>query len=644
MLKPLNSLRGMIMSDDKWNLEYNAYSALYHCVKGLITTKGKLAHKIVSTIPDQNDRNLEIKNEDRLRKKLFAEIQHRYNKRINFHELKTGLFLFPDSKIHDMDIIKFNLISSDEEEEEMNYSGKYIIYPKTFICSKCDDFVTVYNTWDKFNPNKCRNKGCDGFYEQMSIVLYCEDCGRVKELSVYNCKEHPNAHTRLKREERDALITWKAICPECQRMGKPPVRIFDISSCNHYDSKLGKSISSKKSKKFQPLTIKEGGIFTPVVLTCVDIPKTEHVELENLEYLMLGLHLGNFKTMSEDLDEIDLYTIEDLLEGYNNQTMKKRRFRSSEYAQLSPELKEKKWKEEFYIDFINQVIENLRSEFEGIDLETLNDYFALSGFFSDDTEVIMSFEEHINSKNDKDRSEMFKKFEKLKTEIGLEDIKYLSSMTLISCCIGIIKGINKFYEDEFVPHFDIIWKKNPNEKYNSYAYPFETEGLIIDLDKVKVCNWLIENEFLDHNIIKDYDVAKNILLKIETNSPEYEALKTLLHTLSHILINRASVYTGLDSDSCSEIIFTNQASILIYSTSNINIGGFSYIFENYLFDWFKDVKMDISDCTFDPTCIFENGACFSCLYLPEYVCTEFNHYLDRNVFLGTEPRHKKGYW
>ena len=51
----------------------------------------------------------------------------------------------------------------------------------------------------------------------------------------------------------------------------------------------------------------------------------------------------------------------------------------------------------------------------------------------------------------------------------------------------------------------------------------------------------------------------------------------------------------------------------------------------------------MNDCVFDPTCIDEKGACFSCVYLPEFVCSHFNDFLDRDVFLG-ENRFKKGFW
>ena len=137
--------------------------------------------------------------------------------------------------------------------------------------------------------------------------------------------------------------------------------------------------------------------------------------------------------------------------------------------------------------------------------------------------------------------------------------------------------------------------------------------------------------------------AEEFLFELDETSEEYENLKTLIHTFAHILINRSSLYTGLNSDSCGELLFPKAGSFLIYSTSNINIGGFSFVFENSLFEWFNNVKLEVNDCVFDPTCIDEKGACFSCVYLPEFVCSHFNDFLDRDVFLG-ENRFKKGYW
>ena len=131
---------------------------------------------------------------------------------------------------------------------------------------------------------------------------------------------------------------------------------------------------------------------------------------------------------------------------------------------------------------------------------------------------------------------------------------------------------------------------------------------------------------------------------MEDDSPAFDGVRTLIHTFSHILIRRSSLYTGIDEDSCSEILFPKSAAFLLYSTSNINIGGFKYVFENSLSNWFEDIKLDIDDCVFDPSCLNDGGACFSCLYLPEYVCSEFNGQLDRDVFSAKTERWKKGFW
>ena len=135
---------------------------------------------------------------------------------------------------------------------------------------------------------------------------------------------------------------------------------------------------------------------------------------------------------------------------------------------------------------------------------------------------------------------------------------------------------------------------------------------MIDLDKIEVVNWLIDNNYLSQNKVSNEKAAKDILIEIEENSLAENAIKKLIHTLSHVLIRRSSLYTGIDDDSCSEILFPKSAAFLIYSTSNINIGGFRYVFENSLNNWFQDIKLDMEDCVFDPSCLSDGGACFSC--------------------------------
>jgi len=597
---------------NKTKYTFPAYSTLYHTVKGLIFMRGDFAYKVTYLLRDENGKNLKINNENRLKNKLFNEIIRRYQSRIDKYNLLVAKL--SKSRRNDVEIVKFKLVESMDEEES-GYSGRYTIYPRTFVCSKCGDFrVLKKKELSTFNPNKCRIQGCDGKYEQVSILMFCEQCGKIGPFYYY-CK--PGHRLKLEWKEQDSLTTWKIRCIDCKEVGIDPFRF----NCKHIDENNEK-ICAEKEKKFKPLTIKEGGVYTPVVITSVDIPPTENIHLEDLEYILLALNLGKLNKIAEQEGSVDLEKIESYYNAYNDVNLRKH---------LSQDVIK-------YVNIIEKAVEELKAKYSTIDLENFNDYYAVK------SNGAKSYKEYIKEIDDETRREILKQnYQDIKNNYGIENITYVPSINLVSSCIGIINGINRFYEDGFVPHFEPIWKnRKKKDKMLIYAYPFETEGILIDMDKIQVCRWLYDNDLID-KVPKNIPKVREILLSIRKGTEAYNALKTLLHTLSHVLIRRSSLYTGLDSDSCSELIFVNPAAVLIYSTSNVNIGGFEFVFEHSLREWFREVEFEVRECTFDPVCITERGTCFSCLYLPEYICTEFNHYLDRDVFIGRK-RYDAGYW
>lgn len=591
---------------------FPAYGALYHAIKGLIFMRGDFAHRVAALIVDENDRNLKIKNIGRLRSKLFSQIIRNYNARVDKYEL--GYQKLSDTRKDDLEIAKFKLVEGMGDED---YSGRYQIFPRAFVCSKCGDYKNLgKNEWENFNPSQCNNPRCNGRYEQLSILMFCDECGKVTPLS-YRCKEHGAQRIRLDRRVEDSLSTWRVVCLDCYEAGnRKPIDIFRFT-CKHMDG--SEKICNKEDVKFRPLTLKEGGVFTPVVITSVDIPSTESIQISDLEYILLGIHLGKFDEISKN---ICIEQIESYYQSYNNKYIK---------HLLPPLIKE-------YLDAIENTKNELKIRYMDVDLENFNDYYAIKSI------GLRTYSEFIKAKADtNERIILEEDYANLKSKYGFEEIIYIPEINLVSSCIGVINGINKFYDPGFVPHFNPIWKDfKKRDKMLVYSYPFETEGLLIDLDKIQVCIWLQENDLIDKKLRTESE-AKEILLGIKKDTAIYDALKTLLHTLSHLLIRRSSIYTGLESDSCSEFVFVNAAAILIYCTSNINIGGFEFVFEHSLKDWLRDIEFDAEECTLDPVCMFESGACFSCMFLQEYVCTEFNHNLDRDAFLGRK-RYKIGYW
>ena len=609
---------------------FPAHSALFHVVDDLIFVRDNLAYKVNTIMGDSNDINLEIRDEKRLKNILFKTILKNYNQRINGYDLL--LTPLSNSDLKNFELLRYKLVIN----QNMDNSGYYTVYPKTFICIKCGHIKNFSNNddWEKFNPKKCENSFCNGKYKQATVVRFCEKCGLIDPISFY-CKDHGKEHFRLIRKEKDIPNTWEVECTECRKTGKKPIP-YRRFQCYHKD--YGNILSNEPPYNYKSLIIMEGSISNSCVITTVDVPKTKYNALEGyLDYILLGLYLKRFDTLFKDilpdgnidLQKIDLYfklkndpNLQDLIDsGMVNSKL------TNVMEKLSNE------------------IEKMKLEFDDFPLENINDYLLIKGVFSEDSSNILPYQQYLESIEDiYKKNQIIENYEYLKDEFSIDNVTYISDIRLISSAIGIIKGMNKFYQHGFVPHFEPIWKNKKNQdSFRAYAYPFETEGIIFDLNKVKVVNWLINNGFITNQKVNNESDALKILLKINQSSVAYEKLRILLHTLSHILIKRSSLYTGLESDSCGELLFVNSAAFLIYSTSNINIGGFSFVFENSIFDWFKDVKLDVKDCVFDPSCIHETGSCFSCLFLPEFVCSEFNQYLDRDVLIG-KNRYKSGFW
>ena len=600
---------------DMYDVLFSVHSALFRAVNKSMFINDKLSNQIVWLKGDKNDL-LDIHNEKRLKSILFKEIKTYYNDRINSHNL--NLIRLGDNNINNFYIKRFCLI--DEKEKGNSSSGLYKIFPRTFRCEKCDDFRIFDDDeeWAKFDVNECRVPGCDGSYTQVPFVAFCETCGEITSI-FHNCNEHGHDHLKLIRKDINAPGTWKIRCTECGN------EMDMMNFCNHRRN----SLSDKDLTKFRPINVNQGGIFRSIVKTTIDIAKYD--ESNDTDIILLGAYLNHWdEYFDEELCLTDDEKIEDiiyysnLLEEYPTEKDRKKAIRRRGVDLESFEKGEK----------IKTGIEKLKEEYN-FSYSELNDYLILKGRFSEETDN-KNLDVYDIIKND---DEKLTNFTQLKNDMGIENLTYIPDIHMISSSIGVIRGINNS-EKDVAPHFEPHWDNGDKDNFYALSFPFETEGIMFDLNKEKLVDWIFANseEVKPHGIS-----AEEYLFNLDEASEEYRNLKTLIHTFAHILINRSSLYTGLNSDSCGELLFPKAGAFLIYSSSNINIGGFSFVFENLLFDWFNNVKLEVTECVFDPTCIDENGACFSCVYLPEFVCSHFNDFLDRDVFLG-EKRFKRGFW
>lgn len=203
----------------------------------------------------------------------------------------------------------------------------------------------------------------------------------------------------------------------------------------------------------------------------------------------------------------------------------------------------------------------------------------------------------------------------------------------------------------------------------AYTTILETEGILVELDMLKIFDWLVENKVVSDEIqITSKEEAKiwfleNINLETITHYSTIsgqgdnrvtKTLYSLLHTISHMMIISAGKHSGLSRDSISELIFPETCSIFLYPTSSegVTLGSISGMFETELQIFLEDALKDNEICTFDPICSKnQNGACVACAYLSEVNCVHFNKDLSRSYLYGgtikineDEIVIKKGFW
>jgi len=638
---------------DLTKLEFPANNAVFHIVKGLIFNR-IIAFQVRSLRSDQNDRSIKVQNEERLRERIFEKIKLKFKLRLNAREDPSN-YQFKEEYIKKMmitnekkDVFKtqyFHISDGINEDFDVSEFGGYFeVFPLTFVCKKCGDLqYRRRKDIRNFNPNKCARSGCNGVYEQLSIAMYCEKCGDIR--SFYYVKE--DKPVRLHRTSKDSISTWKV-----KAEGEELLDFFRLT-CNHKDPhdfgpyKDKATISHAKPEKLRPLTITEGSIFIPVAETNVDIPTTSGIkDMVDLEYILLAISLNKFKFLKDLGIEVSLEKLQNYYAYFSDETAKELAFKSEPiFMGKDEEIREQMWKERYLINKIEPVITQLKTDYDTTSLDALresNDFSAIMGLVGLDKIKTESYQSFIDKSSDLViKSSLQSDYDSLKLKYHIDEILHVPSVTLVNTCYGLIHGIDKFYENGFVPHFEPIWvnKSDPNKGFYAYYYPYKTEGIILTLNKLKVCEWLHDCNIIDS--IPSPSEVDEFFIKLDKGA--YKAVNVLLHTLSHLLMRNSSVYTGLDLQSYGEKIFPTVAAIFLFSTSSINIGGLQFIFEHEIFNWFEHIKFDVKECTLDPNCLDEKGACFSCMYIPEFVCCNFNQLLDRDVFLG-KRRFKKGFW
>lgn len=272
---------------------------------------------------------------------------------------------------------------------------------------------------------------------------------------------------------------------------------------------------------------------------------------------------------------------------------------------------------------------------------------------------IISFNE-IKEKQKDDEQEI----NQLHEQLGIKNVQATCDVEIISCSYGFTRKLTDPHNAKRTLKLVAYDKDGSSNKNLAYGTKLETEGILFDIDHIKILKWLIVNKVISEEQLPDLEddvaVKKWFAINvhgdrigsfgyIDDNEIITKNVFTLLHSISHALIKTAGEMSGLSSNSITELIFVDTCSIFIYSQSNQGqvLGSLSGMIESLYVRFLKLLYQDNRECVFDPICIDrDNSVCHGCLVIADNSCKFFNTNLGRKYLYSFQLDEEKriGFW
>jgi len=536
-----------------------------------------------------------------------------------------------------------------------NYSDiKTEISPKFFFCGKCGEIRNI----DYTHLQEWKCSSCGGDMKQLQLIYSCE-CGAAYPVSIPKNKDNirylPEKRNRANFniiytnfKGKDELLEMIKKCDICGKALKPS----NVTNRRHYKAHSITVINmiDKADGEFLAKNIISKKLLLARWLGLLD-DETYKKYVKMREYIY-----DNDEITSDKRSECEK-SVQVLVDAG---IISKDDFSRSVDKMLA---QEKGVDYNRYVEKVEQIlsrrgiIENSEGNISNL-ASRLAQYYTLksAGKIIDLAAAIENQKELEIIESEEDIYNMNKK-------CGISNAQVSSNVELITCTYGYTRCFSSPAAAKEKLKLVSFGKYKDTNSNIVYSNKLETEGIFIELDRAKIIKWLFDNKFINETVLPDLDDEKEVkawfIENINSNeisnfgriSSENEILKliySLLHTISHTFIKACEI-SGLASNSISEIIIPETATIFIYAQSaqGLSLGSLSGMFENNYKQFLVNAYNDNKKCIFDPVCSErDNSACSACLILPEVSCKHINSYLGRKYLYGGKEGDKEiiGFW
>jgi len=543
------------------------------------------------------------------------------------------------------------------------------IFPRLFACDDCGKLhdYTDHGGWDldslADHGGACLR--CGGRLYQIHHVLVCPDCSNMESLTYRSCSNHRGRDEYMILDDSaDRYQNFRWVCRACE--GDNTINEGIHVNCSRCDTQMIPTVhSGSQSHRVQS--------FTRVDLGGHDV-YTASLADDEIDLLVLGTLF--------DMYDRDDHSIESLASGSGASLDVDPDSLSAEDLELIRNS----------VDFGDSgprelVISEVRERVDNpVVSRNLRDYMMMREAL--DSEEVATGPESVRA-------------QQLMNQMGIDSLAVTSEFPLLACAYG----YKRTFEDQeaedddddgddsdgpepAVRLFPMV-QVDDESRRPIYTKRSETEALIVELDPRKVGHWLRQvadarDDFpvrlpdfrgLDRSEarIELYDVLGPVATyeDIEVRdpddnsdphvdpadvdpdvlayTPETIAVHRLVHSIAHLCMQNASMYSGIQENNFAEYLFPEALAFAIYAkqTESYTAGGLYTLVNRRLPEWLRGAYQDGEQCFYDSTCAdIWDGACHACLHTGEISCQHFNANLSRIDLYGErlDDVESPGFW
>lgn len=279
----------------------------------------------------------------------------------------------------------------------------------------------------------------------------------------------------------------------------------------------------------------------------------------------------------------------------------------------------------------------------------------------------ITLEDSINRQIEMEFIESAQDVYRLHEKLGITNMQVSSDIQIVNCTYGYSR---RAFDPKKSMNKNCRLKLNAYDKTKDgsanlvYGVKLDTEGILFEISQKKIIEWLRINQIIREEQVPDLNddlaVKKwfaeyvhsdeiSMFGDVDENESITKNVFGLLHSMSHAFIRMAGELSGLSSNSLTEIIIVETASIFIYAQTSqgIPLGALSGMAEMRYEYFLRRVLKDSRNCVFDPICTDrDDTTCSGCLIIPEISCDHFNAELGRKYMYSIEGVRspKIGFW